>query len=174
MDRAGEKAFKTVTDQPNLPGSVRILDVAGEGYRRAFALFMTGTDEKVVTHNYLKALVDQLPRRTLFVDVGAGDGVTTRHVGQYFECTIAIEPSAPMRQALRAHVPTLSCSTNRSTKSSSMPTLTWPCAHTSCTTFRIPPGWKPRGAIEVGLTLLPATSPAFDECERLRNPAVAG
>lgn len=105
MDRAGEKAFKTVTDQPNLPGSVRILDVAGEGYRRAFALFMTGTDEKVVTHDYLKALVDQLPRRTLFVDVGAGDGVTTRYVGRYFEHTIAIEPSAPMRQALRRACP---------------------------------------------------------------------
>jgi hypothetical protein len=58
VDRAGEKAFKTVTHQPNLPGSVRILDVAGESYRRAFELFMTGTDEKVVTHDYLKTLVE--------------------------------------------------------------------------------------------------------------------
>jgi hypothetical protein len=47
VDRAGEKAFKTVTHQPNLPGSVRILDVAGESDRRAFELFMTGTDEKL-------------------------------------------------------------------------------------------------------------------------------
>jgi SAM-dependent methyltransferase len=64
-----------------------------------------GTDEKAVTHEYLKALVEQLPRRTLFLDVGAGDGVTTRHVGQYIERTIAIEPSVPMRQALRRSCP---------------------------------------------------------------------
>jgi trans-aconitate methyltransferase len=79
--------------------------VAGEGYRRAFELFLAGTDEKAMTHEYLKALVEQLPRRRLFLDVGAGDAVTTRHVGQYFECTIAIEPSAPMRQALRRSCP---------------------------------------------------------------------
>jgi SAM-dependent methyltransferase len=105
VDRGGGKAVRTVTLQPNSSGSVRILDVAGEGYRRAFELFLAGTDEKAVTHEYLKALVEQLPRRRLFLDVGAGDGVTTRHVGQYFECTIAIEPSAPMRQALRRSCP---------------------------------------------------------------------
>ncbi|MDQ4104942.1 MAG: class I SAM-dependent methyltransferase [Actinomycetota bacterium] len=94
-----------MTLQPDSSRSVRILDVAGEGYRRAFELFTRGTDEKAVTHEYLTALVEQLPRRTLFLDVGAGDGVTTRHVGQYFEHTIAIEPSAPMRQALRRSCP---------------------------------------------------------------------
>jgi SAM-dependent methyltransferase len=99
------KAVRPVTLWPNSSGSVRILDVAGEDYRRAFELFMAGTDEKAVTHEYLTALVEQLPRRTLFLDVGAGDGVTTRHVGQYFERTIAIEPSAPMRQALQRSCP---------------------------------------------------------------------
>jgi Methyltransferase domain len=97
--------IRTVTLRPDSSGSVRILDVAGDDYRRAFELFMAGTDEKAVTHEYLNALVEQLPRRTLFIDVGAGDGVTTRHVGQYFERTIAIEPSAPMRQALRRSCP---------------------------------------------------------------------
>lgn len=94
-----------MTLRPDSSGSVRILDVAGDDYRRAFDLFMAGTDEKAVTHEYLTALVEELPRRTLFLDVGAGDGVTTRHVGQYFERTIAIEPSAPMRQALRRSCP---------------------------------------------------------------------
>ncbi len=94
-----------MTPQPNSSGSVRILDLGGEGYRRAFELFLADTDEKAVIHEYLTALVEQLPRRTLFLDVGAGDGVTTRHVGQYFERTIAIERSAPMRQALRRSCP---------------------------------------------------------------------
>jgi SAM-dependent methyltransferase len=89
-----------LAEVPNSSRPVRILDVAGEDYCRAFALFMDGTDEKAVTHEYLTALVEQLPGRTLFLDIGAGDGVTTRHVGQYFERTIAIEPSAPMRRAL--------------------------------------------------------------------------
>jgi SAM-dependent methyltransferase len=79
--------------------------VAENDYHRAFELFMADTDEKAVTHEYLTALVEQLPGRGLFLDVGAGDGVTTRHVGQYFEHTIAIEPSTPMRQALRRLCP---------------------------------------------------------------------
>lgn len=105
MDRGEGKVVRIVTLRPNFSGPVRILDVAGEDYRRAFELFLAGTDEKAVTREYLKALVEQLPHRTLFLDVGAGDGVTTRHVGQYFERTIAIEPSAPMRQALRRSCP---------------------------------------------------------------------
>jgi trans-aconitate methyltransferase len=66
---------------------------------------LAGTDEKAVTHGYVTGLVERFPRRTLFLDVGAGQGVTTRHVGRYFERTIAIEPSAPMRQALRRSCP---------------------------------------------------------------------
>jgi trans-aconitate methyltransferase len=81
------------------------MDVTGEDYRRAFELFMAGTNEKTVTHEYLTTFIEQLPARMLFLDVGAGDGVTTCHVGQYFERTIAIEPSASMRHALRRSCP---------------------------------------------------------------------
>ncbi|MGC0421251.1 class I SAM-dependent methyltransferase [Embleya sp. AB8] len=93
------------TDPSDPSGPIPILDVAGDDYRRAFELFLAGSDEKAVTHARLTALVEQLPRRAVFLDVGAGSGATTRHVGGYFERTIAIEPSAYMRRALRLACP---------------------------------------------------------------------
>ncbi|GAA2404549.1 hypothetical protein GCM10010420_35100 [Streptomyces glaucosporus] len=90
---------------PNASAPVRIMEVSGEDYRRAFELFLAGTDEKAVTHEYLTELVERLPRRGLFLDVGAGNGVTTRHVGRYFERVVAVEPSGHMRRALRRRCP---------------------------------------------------------------------
>ncbi|MYS81333.1 class I SAM-dependent methyltransferase [Embleya scabrispora] len=84
---------------------IRILDVAGDDYRRVFELFLAGSNEKAVTHAHLSALVEQLPRRSVFLDIGAGSGTTTRHVGNYFEHTIAIEPGSYMRDALRRACP---------------------------------------------------------------------
>ncbi|MFJ8739726.1 class I SAM-dependent methyltransferase [Embleya sp. NPDC127516] len=84
---------------------IRILDVAGDEYRQSFELFLAGSDEKAVTHAHLSALVEQLPRRSVFVDIGAGSGATTRYLGRYFERTIAIEPGEYMRTALRLACP---------------------------------------------------------------------
>ncbi|MCP2169520.1 class I SAM-dependent methyltransferase [Goodfellowiella coeruleoviolacea] len=91
---------------PDAADSVRVLDVTGADYRRAFELFLAGTDEKVRTHEYLNRLVERLPRRTVFLDVGAGEGGTTGHLARYFARTVAVEPSAPMREALRRACPT--------------------------------------------------------------------
>ncbi len=74
-------------------------------YHDAFARFLAGTDEKTTTHAYLDQVVNRLPTRRVFIDVGPADGVTTRHVGRFFQHTVCIEPSAPMRQALARTCP---------------------------------------------------------------------
>jgi SAM-dependent methyltransferase len=84
---------------------VRVLDVCGADYRRAFELFLAGTDEKAVTHAHLAALVSGLPRRGVFLDVGAGEGGTTAYLARFFERTVAVEPSAAMRERLRRACP---------------------------------------------------------------------
>ncbi|KJS58962.1 trans-aconitate 2-methyltransferase [Streptomyces rubellomurinus] len=90
----------TTDDDP-----VRVLDVSGADYRRAFELFLAGTDEKPRTHARLSELVAALPHRRVLLDVGAGEGRTTAHLARSFERTIAIEPSAAMREKLRTACP---------------------------------------------------------------------
>lgn len=76
-----------------------------DAYREAFNLFLAGTDEKAATHAYLQGIVEGLPARRVFLDVGPADGTTTRHLAPYFERTVCIEPSAPMRAALARACP---------------------------------------------------------------------
>ncbi|MFH8371556.1 class I SAM-dependent methyltransferase [Streptomyces sp. NPDC018031] len=76
-----------------------------EAYRQAFDLFLAGTDEKTFAHAYLDEVVRRLPARRVFLDIGPADGTTTRHLSPGFERTICIEPSAPMRRALRDSCP---------------------------------------------------------------------
>ncbi|MGW7054234.1 class I SAM-dependent methyltransferase [Streptomyces sp. NPDC054887] len=80
---------------------VNVLDVSGAAYRRAFELFLAGTDEKSRTHARLAGIIAGLERRRLFLDVGAGEGVTTAHVGQHFERTVAVEPNPALGEKLR-------------------------------------------------------------------------
>ncbi|MER7406001.1 methyltransferase domain-containing protein [Streptomyces sp. NPDC000070] len=76
-----------------------------ESYREAFSRFLAGTDEKITTHSYLQGIVRRLPARRVFLDVGAADGTTTRHLAPYFERTICVEPSEPMRRTLALACP---------------------------------------------------------------------
>ncbi|MFD0278616.1 class I SAM-dependent methyltransferase [Kitasatospora sp. NPDC127111] len=86
-------------------GPVRVLDVSGADYRRAFEQFLAGTDEKPLTHARLGEVVAGLENRRVLLDVGAGEGRTTAYLGQYFERTVAVEPSAAMREKLRLACP---------------------------------------------------------------------
>ncbi|SHG21129.1 class I SAM-dependent methyltransferase [Streptoalloteichus hindustanus] len=86
-------------------GPARRLPVAGSDYRDAFTTFLAGTDEKELAHPYLLRVVANLPSRRVLLDVGAGDGTTTRLLGPHFERTLCVEPSAPMRELLRRSCP---------------------------------------------------------------------
>jgi hypothetical protein len=76
-----------------------------DAYRQALGRFLAGSDEKAVTHAYLDHVVAALPRRRVLLDVGPADGTTTRHLAPSFERTVCIEPSEPMRRALRRNCP---------------------------------------------------------------------
>jgi hypothetical protein len=76
-----------------------------DAYRDAFSRFLAGTDEKTTTHAYLRDVVERMPARRVLLDVGAADGTTTRFLSPYFEHTVCIEPSAPMRRALARACP---------------------------------------------------------------------
>ncbi|MFF8103353.1 class I SAM-dependent methyltransferase [Streptomyces sp. NPDC016640] len=76
-----------------------------DAYRDALGRFLAGSDEKANTHAYLRGIVERLPVRRVFLDVGAGDGTTTRHLAPLFQRTVCIEPSAPMRRALARACP---------------------------------------------------------------------
>ncbi|MFH8294346.1 class I SAM-dependent methyltransferase [Streptomyces sp. NPDC018059] len=71
-----------------------------DAYREAFNLFLAGTDQKTRTHAYLCQVIDRLPTRRLFLDVGPGEGTMTRGIAPRFERTVCIEPNRSMRHAL--------------------------------------------------------------------------
>ncbi|WP_410539924.1 methyltransferase domain-containing protein [Streptomyces sp. KL2] len=79
--------------------------VGDEAYRHALDRFLAGTDEKTVTHAYLDRVLGALPARRVFLDVGPADGTTTRHLGRFFESTVCVEPSEPMRRTLKRTCP---------------------------------------------------------------------
>lgn len=76
-----------------------------EAYRHALALFLSGSDEKSRTHAYLDDVVRRMPARRVLLDVGPADGTTTSHLSPFFERTVCIEPSEPMRRALERVCP---------------------------------------------------------------------
>ncbi|WP_059013575.1 class I SAM-dependent methyltransferase [Streptomyces specialis] len=85
---------------PDPSAPVRLLDPAEPEYRHGLELFLAGTDEKALTHPFLSDLAAALPRRRVFLDIGAGEGRTTRYVSRFFERTVVIEPSEDMRRAV--------------------------------------------------------------------------
>jgi SAM-dependent methyltransferase len=84
---------------------VQVFDALGEDYRRAFETFLASTDQKKAAHDYLTTLVGRLPKRRVFIDVGAGEGGTTRRIAKHFECAIAVEPNPHLHTALRQACP---------------------------------------------------------------------
>ncbi|KAB7834321.1 class I SAM-dependent methyltransferase [Streptomyces mobaraensis] len=115
-------------------GPVRVLEVESAAYRRAFELFLAGTDEKEDIEARLVRLVEGLGRRRVFLDVGAGEGRTTARLAPYFERTVAVEPSAAMREALRRTCPGAAVLRSPSTVPSPGSGRIWSSSRTCCTT----------------------------------------
>ena len=74
-------------------------------YARAFGTFLTHTDEKSKTLEWLTNLVNGLRSHGLFVDAGAGDGSMTAALAKLFDRTIAIEPNSALRAELARRCP---------------------------------------------------------------------
>ncbi|UFQ19872.1 class I SAM-dependent methyltransferase [Streptomyces huasconensis] len=91
--------------EPQKPVEAGTLRTEEDAYRQAFTRFLAGTDEKSNTHAYLRDMVGRLHARQVFLDVGSADGTTTRYLAPYFERTVCIEPSEPMRRVLQRACP---------------------------------------------------------------------
>lgn len=83
------------------PNRVRAFASDGTDYRDAFAVFLAHTDQKRQARAWLNQFLQRLPRRRVFLDVGAGNGELTAALGPTFEHSIALEPSPSLRDQLR-------------------------------------------------------------------------
>lgn len=96
-------------EQHNLPMRdselVTVYDSQSEAYRQAFKVFLDHTDQKVNARDWLQRFIHTLPHRQVFIDAGAGTGQLTSWIAPDFERTIAIEPSAYLREEFRKNFP---------------------------------------------------------------------
>lgn len=81
-----------------------------EKYQKSFETFLKYTNQKNQTKKKLDKLIKTLPKRNVFIDVGAGNGeITSRYNGRSSELefaqTIAIEPNSNLCQKLRLNCP---------------------------------------------------------------------
>jgi hypothetical protein len=100
MRRLPKRRVLVSTFRMNLPELVRVFDSHGEAYRQAFEVFLQHTDQKANARDWLNRLVESLPRRRVFIDAGAGDGIVTAWCQDRFERAIAIEPNPFLRNSL--------------------------------------------------------------------------
>jgi Methyltransferase domain len=70
-------------------------------YALSYRTFLTTTDQKRTAASALQARVSQLKQRRLLVDVGAGDGIITGELMQWFDKTILIEPNPAFQESLK-------------------------------------------------------------------------
>lgn len=85
--------------------SIQVFDSQGEAYKRAFQIFLDNTDQKRNAKRFLHKLVDELPKRNVFIDAGAGNGEVTRAFASAFGRTIAIEPNRHLLAQLEQAIP---------------------------------------------------------------------
>jgi len=84
---------------------VNVYDSRSDAYHDAFAVFLRCTDQKTNARRWLDDLVDQLPKRRVLVDAGAGNGLVTAWLLDRFQRTIAIEPNPSLNADLRSACP---------------------------------------------------------------------
>ena len=84
---------------------VKVYDSQSEDYRKAFKVFLDHTDQKVNARAWLRRFIQLLPDRQVLIDAGAGTGQLTSWIAPAFERTMAIEPSAYLREEFRKNMP---------------------------------------------------------------------
>lgn len=87
------------------PQRISVYDSQTSEYHRAFQVFLDHTDQKVKAQQWLNGVIETLPARGVFIDVGAGNGKVTSWFIDSFERTIATEPNDSLRAELKKHCP---------------------------------------------------------------------
>jgi hypothetical protein len=75
-------------------------------YHQVFAKFLAHTDQKKNAFDWIRREVEELPARSMMIDVGAGNGELTGRLMASFERVIAIEPNPSLGAELRGTCPT--------------------------------------------------------------------
>jgi predicted RNA methylase len=74
-------------------------------YKKSFETFLKHTDQKQVTKEWMTDFLDTLPEKNTFIDVGAGEGSSTKLYAHLFKQTICIEPNPLLAEKLKSNVP---------------------------------------------------------------------
>ena len=89
----------------SMPHRVKGYDSQSSAYHQAFQVFLDHTDQKVKAQQWLNRLVQTLPSRRVFIDIGAGNGKVTSWFMGSFNHTIATEPNESLRAELKKNCP---------------------------------------------------------------------
>lgn len=87
------------------PGPITVYDSQTDAYHQAFQVFLDHTDQKLRAREWLERLVQALPSRRAFIDIGAGNGMVTSWFTDSFDRTIASEPNESLRTELTRTCP---------------------------------------------------------------------
>jgi hypothetical protein len=74
-------------------------------YKNIFETFLKHTDQKQITKEWMYELLDTLPEKNTFIDIGAGEGSSTKHYAHLFKQTICIEPNPLLAKKLKVNIP---------------------------------------------------------------------
>lgn len=96
----------------NISQQVQVFDSQTREYHHAFQAFLDHTDQKLKAQQWLRQLVDTLPARRVFIDVGAGNGIVTSWFVNSFDKTIAIEPNESLSAELKRNCPQIEVFSN--------------------------------------------------------------
>ena len=89
----------------SMPHRIKVYDSQSSAYHQAFQVFLDHTDQKVKAQQWLNRLVQTLPSRRVFIDIGAGNGKVTSWFMDSFNHTIATEPNESLRAELKKNCP---------------------------------------------------------------------
>src|SRR5437667_499675 len=68
--------------------TIAVYDSQSREYHQAFQVFLDHTDQKLKAQQWLSNLIDRMPSRRVFIDVGAGNGKVTAWFTERFGRTI--------------------------------------------------------------------------------------
>lgn len=91
--------------------TITLFDHQSAAYQQAFQTFLSHTDQKTKAREWLEQLAQQLPRKEVFIDAGAGNGSATAWLAGEFRRAIAIEPSPYLCEELRRRCPAVEVQT---------------------------------------------------------------
>ncbi|PJE80816.1 hypothetical protein CI610_00159 [invertebrate metagenome] len=84
---------------------IHIFDAYSDDYNQWFSTFLAHTDQKEQAMKWLRDTLGKISDKRYFIDVGAGNGLLTRQLSDYFMHIEAVEPNPYLYQLLTQVLP---------------------------------------------------------------------